>query len=127
MNDALALGSNRQQDLFAEVDETALIRTAIGRHPKLPRQLACVSISYRITRIMTQSLLQELCASHTARMDEDHPDDRLLRRRRHLREFLGKPLLCAVIPQPGVLYTVEIDPVGGELIHWEWLPLTSSR
>lgn len=127
MSDGSALDSIRQQDLFAEVDETTLIRTAIRRNRKLPPQLARATISYRVTRIMTRALLQELCASHTVPLNEDHPSDRLLSRRRHLRRFLGKQLLCAVIPQPGVLYTVEIDPNQGELVHWEWLPLTSPR
>lgn len=46
--------------------------------------------------------------------------DRLQRRHDALLPHTGKMLTCVFIRLPGVHYTIEVDPVAREVVHWEW-------
>ena len=46
--------------------------------------------------------------------------ERLRVRREALTLYSGSILTCILIRLPGVVYTIEIDPVSKSVVHWEW-------
>ena len=104
-----------------------LIRLAIASHASLPEELAHSRITYRESRTLTPDLLFEICTQFPLPGMEDEWQQRLKRRRTALRPHVGKTLLCAVVPQPGVLYTLEIDLIAPSIVYWEWHSVLACR
>lgn len=98
----------------------SLIKRAILGHPSIPSGVADSEVSHIELRKMTRQLYESLCASSTVPADDDRSSARLAKRRESLRELIGTRLLCAVVPLPGALYTIEVDPRTEAVVHWEW-------
>ena len=97
-----------------------LIRKILLAHNEIPDAVGTSRITYLEFRLLTSALLFEICTQHPLPGLEDEWSKRLQRRKAALQSYVGRELLCAVVPQPGALYTVEIEPVDCEVVHWEW-------
>ncbi len=104
-----------------------LIRKILLAHKEIPDAVGTSRITYLAFRLLTSALLFEVCTQHPLPGLEDEWSKRLQRRKVALQSHVGKELLCAVIPQPGAMYTVEIEPVRCEVVHWEWYSVPAPR
>ncbi|MEM9208988.1 MAG: hypothetical protein AAGA61_07070 [Pseudomonadota bacterium] len=104
-----------------------LIRKILLGNNEIPDAVGRSRITYFEFRLLSSALLFDICTQHPLPGLEDEWSKRLQRRKAALQVALGRELLCAVIPQPGALYTVEIDPVTCRVVHWEWYPVATPR
>ncbi|MEM9493161.1 MAG: hypothetical protein AAGC55_28690 [Myxococcota bacterium] len=105
----------------------ALIRKILLGNNEIPDAVGRSRITYFEFRLLSSALLFDICTQHPLPGLEDEWSKRLQRRKAALQVALGRELLCAVVPQPGALYTVEIDPVTCRVVHWEWYPVATPR
>ncbi len=89
---------------------------SILRGSPLPKPAQSASITYVHERVMDSAEISRLCGCGT-----DSDAERLAKRREALATHLGKHITCVLIRLPGVSYTIEIDPISQQIVHWEWL------
>ena len=123
----LAVGAEVALSAPNAPEPEALIRKILLAHSEIPEAIGASRISYFEFRPLTSALLFDLCTQHPLPGLEDEWSKRLQRRKFALQAFLGCELLCAVIPQPGALYTIEIETVTCQIAHWEWYPVAAAR
>ncbi len=115
---SLELTSEFASDYFAV--EPVDLRTIIQDCPELPCEVKIAEFTYVEERVIDETLLHRLSSYQAT---DDGPPDwviRLRRRREALSSYLGKDLVCVLIRLPGVQYTIEVDPVSQNVVHWEW-------
>ncbi|MDH3338227.1 MAG: hypothetical protein OEM76_10440 [Gammaproteobacteria bacterium] len=84
----------------------------------LPPEVLAAEFSYINDRILDQETFTSLTEPLPEQTSESVA--RYRRRKLALADYVNKRLICVCIRLPGVLYTVEIDPVIEKVIHWEW-------
>ena len=104
-----------------------LIRKILLAHADIPNAVGESRITYFEFRVLSSEVLFDICTQHPIPGHEDEWATRLQRRKLALHKHVGSELLCAVIPQPGALYTVEIEPVTCKIVHWEWYATSTPR
>ena len=119
----LAVGAEVVLKASNAPEPETLIRKILLAHPEIPESVGTSRITYLEFRPLSSVLLFEICTQHPLPGLEDDWSRRLQRRKGALQDYVGNELLCAVIPQPGALYTVEIEPIACEVVHWEWYPV----
>ena len=123
----VAVGAEALLSASNAPEPETLIRKILMAHADIPEGVASSRITYFQFRLLTSELLFEICTQHPLPNLEDEWSKRLQSRKVALQAFIGCELLCAVIPQPGALYTVEIEPVTCQVVHWEWYPAPAPR
>ena len=100
--------------------EPLTLREIVQNCSELPCQVKIAEFTYVEERLIDEILLYRLSSYQAT--DDGSPDwvTRLRRRREALSSYLGKDLVCVLIRLPGVQYTIEVDPVSQNVVHWEW-------
>ena len=89
------------------------------RNSNLPQFVKTLPISQLFERCMDANEIFRLTELGFTEKDNAERIERLRIRREALKKHLGSTLTCALIRLPGVLYTIEIDPVNWSIVHWE--------
>lgn len=115
---SLALTGDIASDQLAV--EPLALREIIRNCSELPSRVKIAEFTFVEERLIDEKLLHRLSSYQTT--DNVAPDwtIRLRRRRETLSSYLGKDLICVLIRLPGVQYTIEVDPVSQNVVHWEW-------
>lgn len=87
---------------------------------ELPCQVKIAKFTFVEKRLIDKKLLHRLSNYQTTNNLAADSAIRLRRRREALSSYLGKDLICVLIRLPGVQYTIEVDPVSQNVVHWEW-------
>lgn len=104
-----------------QIQEAAL-RSTIASISQLPADVSSTSQLHISDRILDKELYQSLLGQRKTFGADGEWTERLKRRRKNLTQFVGHRLVCVLIRLPGVHYTVEINPSGMSVVHWEWQP-----
>ena len=123
---AAEFSSELDSEYLNQAVNQAVVRQALSTERSMPESVRASRISYLKRRLLTSELLEELCST-IAQPPDDNLHQRISKRRLALQAYVGRYLLCAVISQPGIVYTIEIDPADGQLVHWEWQTICQSR
>ncbi len=116
----------RRQDNYSNgnpafEESTSLdLRSIVEESIDIPTWVLDADFSYVHERILDQKTISDLIKPSTSGTEASDWSKRCDRRKEALMPYLGKRLICVCIRLPGVLYTIEIDPEGEEVIHWEW-------
>jgi hypothetical protein len=100
--------------------EPLTLREIVQNCSELPCQVKIAEFTYVEERLIDETLLHRLSSYQAT---DDGPSEwviRLRRRREALSSYLGTNLVCVLIRLPGVQYTIEVDPVLQNVVHWEW-------
>ena len=89
------------------------------RNSNLPQFVKTLPISQMFERFMDANEILRLTELGFNEKDNAECIEKLRIRREALRKHLGSTLTCVLIRLPGVLYTIEIDPVNWSIVHWE--------
>ncbi len=100
-------------------DDPIDIGTILQQSP-LPDAVRSAPITYSSERLIDEALIDSVTACPEDMIDNEQYLQQLSVRRAALSRFKGRRLLCAVVRLPGVLYTLEIDPIDHVVVHWEW-------
>ncbi len=102
----------------SELADSFGIESAL-RKSNLPRFVKTLPISHTSERIMDANEILRLTELGFYEKDNAERIERLRIRREALKKHQGSTLTCVLIRLPGVLYTIEIDPVNWSIVHWE--------
>ena len=86
----------------------------------LPKDVRNAPATQIFERLMDAKEIARLTKSHQPQKHDLDYLERLRVRRRALSANKDSMLICVVIRLPGVMYTIEIDPVAKAIVHWEW-------
>ena len=89
------------------------------RNSNLPQFVKTLPISQLFERFMDANEILRLTELGFNEKDNAECIEKLRIRREALRKHHGSTLICVLIRLPGVLYTIEIDPVNWSIVHWE--------
>ncbi len=89
------------------------------RNSNLPQFVKTLPISQMFERFMDANEILRLTELGFNEKDNAECIEKLRIRREALRKHHGSTLTCVLIRLPGVLYTIEIDPVNWSIVHWE--------
>ena len=95
-------------------------REAIRRFDELPEFVRHAHFTQVSERRMDSGLFNTIVSQTPNPLADKDWEDRLKRRHDALLPHVGKMLTCVFIRLPGVHYTIEVDPVSEEVVHWEW-------
>ena len=71
-------------------------------------------------RILDAELFGAIVSQRSIGGPEEDWEERLSRRRKSLRPYIGRKLACVFVRLPGVHYTIEVDVKSCAVAHWEW-------
>ena len=89
------------------------------RNSNLPQFVKTSPIFQLFERLMDANEVLRLTELGLHEKDNAERIERLRIRRVALRKHQGSTLTCVLIRLPGILYTIEIDPVNWSIVHWE--------
>ena len=92
---------------------------SVLRNSNLPQFIKISPISQLFEHLIDASEISRLTELGPNEKDNAERIERLRIRREALKKYQGSSLICALIRLPGVLYTIEIDPVNWSIVHWE--------
>ena len=95
-------------------------RDAVRACVELPDYVRHAKFRQVNERILDAKLFRAVVSQRSFGTSEKNWTERLKWRHDALRPYIGKKLACVFVRLPGVHYTIEVDPVAGEIVHWEW-------
>ena len=87
---------------------------------QLPEFVRHASFTQVNDRRLDATVFNTIVSQPPSPANKDGWPERLQRRRTRLLPFVDTVLTCIFIRLPGVHYTIEVDPVAGEVVYWEW-------
>ena len=112
--------NHSDSDLTFDENRTFDLRSIVEKSIDLPAAVLSGDFSHIHDRILDQKIISGLMNPTTSESETGDWSKRCHRRKKALTPYLDKRLICVCVRLPGVLYTIEIDPEGEEVIHWEW-------
>jgi len=112
-----ALSSNGTQ---SDAYELLRLHALVENCPDIPKQAREADVAHVEDRLFDDSLFRKVTEKSGRNTTDGSQADSLQRRIESLTPFIGRRLVCMVIRLPGVRYTIEIDPIGERIVHWEW-------
>jgi hypothetical protein len=113
--DALALDSGLQ---LRPLDEDE-IRLILRKHPKISRHISEAVFTRVHQRELTAARFNDLKGQACPAGDCSSWEARIAARESRLAPYVGKSLVCVFVRFPNVHFTVEIDPIRMEVVHFE--------
>lgn len=86
----------------------------------LPEPVRLADFTRVDERLLDDSLFQFLCAPNASGAEDPAVQKKIQRRIKALTPYRDRTLICVSIRLPGVAYTIEVDPAGECIVHWEW-------
>ena len=93
---------------------------SVLRDSNLPQIVRTSPVSQMFERLIDANEISRLTELGPNEKDNAERIERLRIRREALTKHLGSSLTCVLVRLPGVLYTIEIDPINWSIVHWEW-------
>jgi len=93
------------------------LRSVMRATTGLPSVVIEANFSHVVDRVLDEVSIAALTdpTTHPGRIS----DERRNKRKKALAPYSGKRLLAVLVNLPGVLYTIEIDPLSEKVVHWE--------
>lgn len=110
---------NSDSDLDRSAPDSLDIESILHRS-NLPKDVKTALDFQVFERLMDAEEIARLTDPSRFQQDGSEYVERLQVRRKVLGVYLESTLLCVLIRLPGVTYTIEIDPVAQQIVHWEW-------
>jgi len=101
-------------------NRTLHLRSILKESIDLPADVLSVKFSHIHDRILDQKMFSELIDPANSETETDDWSKRCHNRKQALMPYVDQRLLCVCIRLPGIVYTIEIDPVAEKVIHCEW-------
>ena len=96
------------------------LRYAIRGFEELPEFVRHANPPHVTERLLDSNLFNAIVSQTPNSAADRDWTDRLQRRHKALLPHIDKMLTSVFIRLPGVHYTIEVDPVAGEVVYWEW-------
>ena len=96
------------------------VRAIIRAIPGLPESVREAPFTLVNERQLDDALFNRLIHQPGGNKDLWVWSARLEKRRHALRPHIGQLLVCVFIRLPGIHFTIEINPISGSVVHWEW-------
>ena len=116
-------GQSLSRDLeliYSELEPDAPnIQSIIQQCSELPDPIRSAEVDKSFDRMLDDNELDRVTNPMSVEDGDTAAMDRLIRRRKELRPFLGSYLTSAIIRVPGLCYTIEVDMDSETVVHWE--------
>ena len=93
---------------------------SVLRNSNLPQFIKISPIPQLFERLIDANEISRLTELGPNGKDNAERIERHSIRREALNKYLGSTLTCVLVRLPGVLYTIEIDPINCSISHGEW-------